>query len=43
MNSAIELIANAQSVRLDFTSRPSVLRSLVRSGNACTEALVLMT
>ncbi len=43
MNSAIELIANVQSIRLELMSLPSVLRSLARSGNACTGAFVLMT
>src|SRR5215211_7323704 len=43
MNSAIELIANVQSIRLELTSLPSVLRSLARSGNADTVAFVLMT
>src|SRR5215211_342457 len=43
MNSAIELIANVQSIRLELMSLPSVLRSFARSGNACTGALVLMT
>jgi len=44
MNSAIELIANVQSIRLELASLlPSVLRLLARSGNACTGLFVLMT
>jgi hypothetical protein len=39
MNSAIELIANVQSVRLALISPPLARRSGLRSADACLMAL----